>query len=151
MKDLQTRTNKSPFYFDSVFDDVNRIFDGFSAPMFRNRSAFLPTYELLEDENSYQLAFDLPGIPKESINIEVKDQQLRVFGERNFETKEGDDRRRVSERRYGSFERAFMLPNDVNAEKIQATSCDGVLTLTLPKTAKAQERTIKVESQPTRQ
>ena len=147
MRDLQTRRERTPDFFD--FSDFDRIFDGFLAPVVRQSSSFLPPYELVENEQGYLLSFDVPGIPKDDINIELKEQQLRVSGERRFEEKKNEGERRFTERRYGRFERAFTLPADVDAEKIAAHYQDGVLHLMLPKTEKVQPKSIKIEAGPT--
>jgi HSP20 family protein len=148
MKDVQ-RTQRSPMMFNSIFEDFDRIFDGFAAPVLRQNSSFVPAYELVEDDKGYLLSFDVPGIPKDQIQVETKDNQLRVWGERKFENTQPEGKRMFTERRYGRFERVFTLPADVDGDKIQAHHEDGVLHLMLPKTEKVQAKSIKIESGPT--
>lgn len=149
MANIQLRRERSPFFLDSMFEDLDRVFEGFAAPVARQGAAYLPTYELVEDEKGYLLSFDLPGVPKEDIQIEVKDQQLRVWGERKQTEEKTEGRRTYTERRYGKFERIFTLPSDMDAEKVQAHYDNGVLHLMLPRTEKVQAKKINIEAGPT--
>ena len=141
----------NPFY--SVFADFDRIFDAMT-DVTSQASAFKPTYEVEEVEQGYLLSFDLPGLSKSDVNIEVVENQLRIFGERRrlkFGRKdEPTNGERVSpvgqlsDRTYGRFERAFSLPKDANTDGIQAQMENGVLHLFVPKAAKAQPRKIEI-------
>lgn len=149
MRTLQTRRTASPFFIDNFFEDFEQLLANAGSPLAvgrRAESAFLPPYELSEDERGYVLSFDVPGIPKENIQIELKDNQLRIWGERKFDEEKTEGKRHYSERRYGKFERTFSLPNEVDADKIQAHHEDGVLHLMLPKAARVQSKSIKIES-----
>jgi HSP20 family protein len=133
----------------NVFDEFDRMLDGFfGAPVGRQTAAgFLPPYEVQENDQGYLLSFDLPGVPKDDIKIELKDNLLRISGERR-RAESGTDKegRSYSERRYGQFERAFTLPPEVNGEKIQAHFENGELHLMLPKTEKVKARNIDIST-----
>lgn len=157
MKALQALNNGSPFLFNTWFGDFDRVFDGVGTPMVRHskdhgadhRRGFLPAYEIAEGDKDYLLSFDVPGIPKENIFVEIKDRCLRVFGERKESKPDASESAsakecRFSEFRYGSFERTFTLPTDVDIEKIEAQNRDGVLSLKLPKMEKSQAKNIKI-------
>lgn len=142
------RTQTKPAYTDP-FEEFNRFFSGVFAPsgLARTSAAFAPAYEMHETEKGYLLSFDIPGIPAEDVRIEVKEDQLRISGERKAtETIEGEGRRVYSERRYGRFERVFALPSDVDTDKIEAHHEHGVLQLNLPKMEKVKARTIQVQT-----
>jgi HSP20 family protein len=70
---------------------------------------------------------------------------LVIKGEKRQEKAEQDENRYMSERTYGSFQRSFSLPEGINTDKISAEFSNGVLTITLPKTAEAQKQQKKIE------
>lgn len=98
-----------------------------------------PAIDVTEDDKAYKITAELPGLEEKDIDVTVTGGLLTIRGEKSYE--KGDDKknkeRHVSERAYGSFERAFVLPDSVDAEKIAADLAKGVLTVTLPKTAQA--------------
>jgi HSP20 family protein len=109
---------------------------------------WIPATEVVEDEEAITLTAELPGMKREDVKIEVEDDVLRIHGEKREEreeVEEGDGTVRLSERRYGSFSRAFALSGSVDAEEISAAMKDGVLTIRLPKTELARGRTIEIE------
>ena len=102
---------------------------------------FLPACEVTEKQDQYLLSFDLPGIKKDDIHIELKDNQLVVSGERKSEHEEKSKHRVRSERTYGSFMRSFTMPSGLKPEQIKADYKDGVLTVRLPMRDEAKPRT----------
>lgn len=130
-------------FFDDVFDD----FFGQNTPSaFRDMARFNPAVELDETEAEYKFSFDLPGLKKEEINIQMVDANtLMVSGERKSEKDVDQKGRHFSERTYGKFQRVFTLPQNVDSEKILANYKDGVLELTVPKAESAKPRQIKVQ------
>ncbi len=109
--------------------------------------AFRPSVDIVEEEKAYLVKADLAGMKPEEIKIEVKDNVLTVSGERKLEKKEqGENGYRRIEREYGSFTRAFTLPETAEGEKIDAAYKDGVLTVTIPKRAETEPRQIPVQN-----
>ena len=108
---------------------------------------FNPTCEVSEDKNQYMLRFDLPGIPKDQIKIELDDNRLTVSGERREERKEDekDKKRHFSEISYGSFMRSFTFPTPVSSEKVSATYDHGVLSIAIAKAEQSKVRQIAVK------
>jgi HSP20 family protein len=88
---------------------------------------------------------ELPGIDQKNVEVNVANGAITIKGEKKEETEEKKKDYYVSERRYGSFERYFGLPDGVDADKIEATFKNGVLKVTLPKTAEAQQAAKKIE------
>jgi HSP20 family protein len=85
-----------------------------------------------ETNTHYLMSFDLPGVKKEDVKIDLQENQLIVSGERKEETQgQGGSR----ERFYGAFSRSFTLPQNVDASKVEANYENGVLQIALPKTA----------------
>ena len=105
---------------------------------------WMPAVNEKEDEKAYYVEVDLPGVKKEDINIEVKDNLLVISGERKFKKEENDKGYRRVESFFGKFERRFTLPADADVENIEAKVEDGVLKLTIPK-VKEQENVKKIE------
>ena len=112
---------------------------------FNQPTSFLPAVDSIENETSYVLSFDLPGVRKEDLNIEIKDKYLIVSGERKIEHTEKTHAYGRFERSYGPFKRQFLLPDTVS-DDIQAKYQNGVLELTLTKVPETL-RTRKIEIQ----
>lgn len=105
---------------------------------------FVPPVDVHENEKSYTLTFDLPGVNPKDVKIEVENGTLTVQGSRTFEQSEGTNPRRL-ERFSGTFERSFKLRTKVDQDAIQAKYKDGVLTIELPKAAEAVKREISID------
>ena len=107
-------------------------------------SAWTPSCDVREDKDHLTITMDLPGVKAEDVRISLENQVLTVRGDRQQVSEQGDERWHRYERSYGSFERSFALPATVDAERIQATTDNGVLTISLPKVEKARPREIPV-------
>jgi HSP20 family protein len=86
----------------------------------------------------------VPGVKLEDINIEVENGTLSLSGSRSYASEENKGGYHRQERFYGSFHRAFVLPETVDIEKVSAGYENGVLTITLPKKEIAKPRSIKI-------
>lgn len=120
-----------------------KMFNHFSPTI---QSAYNPSCEIIENESNYILSLDIPGLKKEHIEIEVKDNQLVISGERKQEAKTENKNLIRSEKRYGKFTKVFSIPKNVNSEAIEAIFQDGVLELSLPKENKSQTRKISISN-----
>lgn len=96
-------------------------------------SAFKPSVSTREGEFAYHIEVDLPGVKKEDISIDVKDNQLIISGERSFKEERVEKDYYKVESSYGKFQRSFAVPENVDIENIEASSNDGVLEVVLPK------------------
>ena len=108
-----------------------------------------PQFEIAETDDDYTIAAELPGLGRENVEIVVDEDVLTVRGEKKVERKAEEKNYLFSERRYGTFERKFQLPETVKQDAIAATYENGVLTLSLPKKPEAQKpepRQIKIKS-----
>ena len=108
-----------------------------------NRS-WLPPVDIQETQEAYRLYVDLPGLTKEDIQITLEHNVLRLSGERRLEKDVKKESFQRVERTYGTFARSFSLPNQVNAEGVEASFVNGVLTLTVPKAEQAKPRKIAI-------
>ena len=104
---------------------------------------FVPTTDVYETEEALVVALEMPGVGREEVEIELKDDVLRLEG-RIDSSKYGGLEPVYTEYGVGHWARAFALPDGVDRERIEARLEDGVLTLTLPKTAEAKPRRIAV-------
>lgn len=128
----------------SLFDrEFTNFLDGFWN--FEHTSAFNPSAEVIEREKDYKLVLETPGLSKDDVHVEIKKGVLRLWGEKKTEERKKDETCSFSERRYGSFERTFQLPENVETGKIDAQYRDGVLELTIPKAKEEAPKTIEVK------
>jgi HSP20 family protein len=105
----------------------------------------LPPVDMKETETAYVLHAELPGLTREDIDVEVRGGMLLLAGHKAEDRDDHGAAYRISERRFGRFERIFPLPPQVDPGRIEARFREGVLTITLPKTARATEDNSKVE------
>jgi HSP20 family protein len=91
------------------------------------------------------LKAELPGVSRENIDIQVRENTLTLKGERRFEREVKDENYLRIERSYGSFQRAFSLPTVIQQDKIKAVFKDGVLEVTLPKAEEVKPKQVKIE------
>lgn len=131
---------------DRVFDDVMRPFPSLSAGFSGlEEDRFAPACDIDETESHFLVSFDLPGISKDEVKIEVTDNQLTVSGERKKEHREELGTRLSVERSYGAFQRVFSLPTAVDAEAIEADYTHGVLRIAVPKAEASKAKLIPVK------
>ena len=106
-----------------------------------------PRTNVAENEATYELSFELPGVTEQDINVQFQDQTLTVTAERKDVRKDAADTRwHRTEHRYGHFTRSIKLPSDSNDEGIEAVYQAGVLTVTVKKRAEAQAKKITVRT-----
>lgn len=101
--------------------------------------------DLTETDEELIVEVDAPGVKREDIDITLTDNSLSIKGKRESKTEEKSKNAYRLERHYGAFERRITLPCEVEAERVDAGLRDGVLTIRLPKTAKAREQARKIE------
>ena len=110
------------------------------------RTAFSPAIDLAENETEIVVRAEVPGCEPDEINIAVQDHMMTIKGERKGSSEEKKENYYHMERRQGSFRRDINLPAEINADKIEAKCRDGVLTITMPKSEKAQAQRIIVQT-----
>jgi len=107
-------------------------------------SAFIPAFEVKETKDAFIFKADLPGVDEKDIEVTLTGDRIVVSGKRESEKREESDRFYAYERSFGSFSRAFTLPEGVDADNVQAELKSGVLTLRLAKRPEVQPRRIQV-------
>jgi HSP20 family protein len=129
----QQLARRDPFW-QLMRDPFQMIRDYFVDP-FRAVQAWNPSFEVRETDNAYVLKADLPGVKRDDIEISLTDNRLLITGKRDQETEQDEGTLHTYERLYGSFQRAFVLPDNADLDKISSDLKDGVLTLAVPKKA----------------
>ncbi len=124
--------------FDDIYDDMRRIQTTSEGDNFR------VSCDLEELEDHYKLTLDVPGVDKDHIRIELRDNQLVVEGERSTDKSSKNEYRRHSERTWGKFQRVVSLPEGVKPESIEAAYKNGVLSIAIAKPAMSQTHRIPI-------
>jgi HSP20 family protein len=107
-------------------------------------AVWAPPMDVWETDDELVYAFDLPGIPKDTVSIEFENGLLTVSAERERSTEVSADRLYRYERRYGSFSRTVGLPQGVSDDQISARSVDGVLEVHVTKPELEKPRRIQI-------
>jgi len=130
--------------FDRMFDD---FWGGWNAPAASGgKDFFAAKVDVKEDEKSITVSTELPGLEEKDVEVTLNDGVLTIRGEKKFEREEKDEKSRyhLTERSYGSFQRAFHVGDDIDEKKVDATFKNGVLTVALPKAAKKAEKAKRI-------
>jgi HSP20 family protein len=126
MLPMITRRNYKPLTLSDFFNE-----DFF--PTYNRPSTSLPAVNIREDEKAFYLELAVPGMNKNDLKIEVKDDVLTISAEQKEEKQEDFEGYKRREFSYNSFCRSFYLPDDVNGEKIGAAYKDGILNVEIPR------------------
>ena len=124
--------------FDSFFRGLDRPFTGYKA---------WPAIDVAEEDDAIIVRAEVPGCKAEDIEISVYGNTLTISGEKKISEEKKEKGYYPVESAYGSFRRGLTLPTDVEQDKIDAECRDGVLSVTLPKAAKAKALKVKVKGQ----
>lgn len=107
-------------------------------------AGWTPLVDIDEEDDAYVLQAELPGVKREDVNVELVGNELSIAGEIKETERKGVVRRRA--RRTGRFEFRVTLPSQVDTTKIDAGLADGVLTVRVPKSERAQRRQIEIKA-----
>lgn len=121
---------------------LNRIFEEETAPA---GFKFIPEANVVETETGVEVTLEVPGMKPEEIKLEVRDQTMVIAGEKQEEKEEKGKTFHRVERRTGMFRRVIPLPVPVDETQAEAAIAEGVLKVTLPKTAAAVPKTIPIK------
>ncbi|CAH1767238.1 11_t:CDS:2 [Entrophospora sp. SA101] len=121
--------------FNRIFENFVKDLNDVSQRNIANRGVrpWAPLLDLHENDNEYIMSTELPGIKKEDINIDIRDNILYISGETKEEKKSEEGTTHIQERRWGSFSRALSLPRNVKADDVVAKYENGVLEVKIPK------------------
>jgi HSP20 family protein len=133
---------------DRLFDDFFAPAEGRSfAPAGRGaaQSMVTPSLDVEETEQAYTVTAELPGIDQKDVDLRLDENALTISGEKRSERKEEDGERRYSERSFGRFERTIPFAAEIDADRVEANFENGVLRITLPKNARAHDKTRRIQ------
>jgi HSP20 family protein len=105
----------------------------------------MPAVDISEKDKEIVVSAEIPGVNKEDISIDIRNNHLEIKAETKEEKSEEKEGYVYKERRQGSFFRSLELPASVNTEKTKATYKDGILSLNLPKSKQGKKTKIKIE------
>lgn len=111
----------------ALHNEMSRMMNGLLEGNGRTTQSWVPAVDVWETEGELVYAFDLPGIERDRISVELEDSSLTVTAERERSEQAGDDRFYRFERRFGSFSRTIALPQGTTDDSIKADYSDGVL------------------------
>lgn len=128
--------------------DMDDLFGSFFGdwPILSPRTAW-PAIDIADSENEITVKAEVPGCTAKDIDISVHGNTLTISGEKKAEEEKKEKGYYHIERSWGGFRREIGLPNDVDANKVEALCKNGVLTITLPKSEKAKTMKVKVKEQ----
>jgi HSP20 family protein len=145
--------------FEGLRREVDRLFEDFGdgwfkplsrqpfsiAPAFGRRFEWkVPAVDIVENNGAFEITAEVPGLDANGLEVTVRNGNLVIKGEKQDEKDEESKDYHLHERHFGSFERAFAIPDGVDADRIEASFNKGILKVTLPKTADAQKPEKKI-------
>jgi HSP20 family protein len=134
--------------FNKMFNSLSNRFgfgNGDEIDREYESAVWSPLTDIYEDQDSYVLTLDLPGIKKENVKISYVDGQLNISGERKQEKENKTGSYHRLERNYGKYFRTFALPKKIKEDKIDAEFKDGQLTINVPKADEAKPKEIDIK------
>ncbi len=139
---------RNPFNeLDKIKREMDALREGLSGGQWREAFAgVFPLMNVTEDKNNYYVRAELPGIPSNELDISVTGDTLSVSGEKVVSSEDENAKYHRRERDAGSFSRVISLPAQVDTDKVEAKSENGILTVTLPKAESTKPKQITVEA-----
>ncbi len=105
---------------------------------------WMPSVDISETDDAYLIKGEIPGVKKEDVKVTIQNGMLTIQGERKQEKEEKNKKFHRVECSYGSFARSFRVPDDADESAVKAEFKDGMLNVSLPKSAKAKPKSINV-------
>ncbi|KAH8554762.1 small heat shock protein [Umbelopsis sp. PMI_123] len=137
--------------FDRIERRLNQVFDHFFTDLGLSRRGqqtdpqrIAPALDIYENDKSWQVHTELPGVKKEDIKLETHGNNLVISGDFNRSSEQNENNVKYQERRYGAFQRTIPLPENVDKNNIKANYNDGVLEIAIPKSAEASPKKITI-------
>ncbi len=142
---LYRTTGSQPIF--AIRREIDRLFDDTLGNSGIGRSAWVPAVDVKEGKGFYDFELELPGVDPSAVEVTADQGVLTVRGEKQQRTEREDEegRMHVTERTFGSFMRAFQLPQGVNDEEIKAEFDRGLLRIRVPKKSRPEPRRIRIQ------
>ncbi|MBK3745097.1 Hsp20/alpha crystallin family protein [Paraburkholderia aspalathi] len=132
-------------YHPYLWDVPSRAVASVMVNSFPSKWDIVPSIDVSETETEYKITVELPGLDEKDVDINLSNHTLTIKGEKSEVKEDKGKGYHVSERKYGSFQRIVKLPDGVDIDNISAKFSKGVLTVTMPKTAEAQQAVRKID------
>ena len=134
--------------FRELEDVSNRLNRFFGRPLVHSESSkdmlamsdWTPSVDITETDTGYSIKGEIPGVKKEDVKVTIQDGMITIQGERKQEKEENGKKFHRVECSYGSFMRSFRVPDDAEEDNVEAEFKDGMINVTLPKSAEAKDR-----------
>ena len=130
--------------------EMDRLWEDFFGPGRRGlqpmAEAWLPALDVSESGDKVTVKAEVPGMEAKDIEISMVGDTLTIKGEKKAEREEKEESYHLVERSYGSFVRSIRMPAPVNADKIEASYKNGVLTITCPKKEEVKPKAIEIKT-----
>ena len=115
---------------------IDRFFQESAGRAGGSAYSFVPRVDIFEDEKAFEIQVAVPGVNKDDFKLDLNDNLLTISGERKFTKERKENNFHCFETQYGTFSRAFSLPENVDASKIAAKYNNGILEINIPKDEK---------------
>jgi len=125
--------------FDLFFNDFGLT------DLFNEKDALMPAIDISENDKECVVTGEIPGVDAKDLHVTLTDGILTIKGQKRQENEDKDENYYRIERRYGSFERSFRIPEKIKTDKVNATHKDGVFKLSLPKAEVVEAKKIEVK------
>jgi len=112
-----------------------------------DKPGWSPSADISETDKEYVIRAELPAVSKEDVKVTYADGMITINGERKQQKEDRNEKYHRIESFYGSFERTFSLPENVNSEAIRCESRDGILTIHIPKTETVKQKAKQITVQ----
>lgn len=138
----RTASNHPIFRLQSELDQLmNDAFKGFGFPSLlgdkrlttKIPELLTPQLDIAESDERYTITVEVPGVEQDDINVDIRDNVLTISGEKKADSEEKNDKYHWVERSYGSFRRSLTLPENANADRVDAKFNNGVLNIEIEK------------------
>jgi HSP20 family protein len=144
-KDIEQYLTQVQRDMEKMFTDLRRGFDLQVEEASRFIKKFIPSINVIEDENKITIKAELPGVEPKDVNLTIENDTLIIEGERKEEGQSEKEQFKLIESAYGHFKSVIALPESIDASKIEANYKNGVLTIILPKKEGAKRTKQKIE------
>jgi len=104
-----------------------------------------PSLDVHDTDNAYVVTAELPGLEQKDVELSLRDNVLAISGEKREERRDENAGRTYTERSYGRFQRSIPFDTEIDADKVEASFKNGILTVTLPKSQRAAEKSRRIE------
>ena len=142
---LKPITASKDLFFPFAGSMFNSLFNESADLAAETVPTFKPGANILETDKAFEIQLALPGLKKEEVKIDLRENHLTISGERNSKKEENKGTWHYTEIHHGKFSRTFVIPESIVQENIEANFTDGMLDIVLPKAEPKQAKAITIK------